>query len=183
MKEFIISIFEVPEAIDGDPYIRTPKEEDKSVRTNRIDRETGEIISLWEEKLRYPFKTKVQSTLYVKTNICEYKFPILLEDGAYIWNGSNIPAVFWSVLGISKSSPYGLIASKWHDNLLQFKQYSYDLAKEAREDITVAEFRALTSKMYAGLLINFGVHSAKANLMSFMVDLYQRLNSDWKKLR
>ena len=58
-KEKIIAVYEMPEAIEGDPYIRNPKEEDKSVKTTNIDRETGKFITLWEEKLRYPYKTKV----------------------------------------------------------------------------------------------------------------------------
>lgn len=182
MQERIITIYEIPESVEGDPYIRTPKEEDKSFKTYRVDRETGKIISLWEEKLRYPYKTKINSTLYIITDSHTYEFPIYLEDGTYIWNGSNIISFAWSLLGINQNSPCGLCASKWHDNILQFKQHFIDIARAYNPEITVSQFRDLTSKMYAQLLINYGVCKFKANLMGHFVNLWQRINPDWKKV-
>lgn len=51
-SEKIITVYEIPESVEGDPYIRTPKTEDKDPKTIRLDRETGKEITLWEEKLR-----------------------------------------------------------------------------------------------------------------------------------
>ena len=71
-KEKVITVYEIPTSVEGDPYIRVPRVEDKDPKTMRVDRETGEYITLWEEKMRYPYKTKVASELYVVTNKHEY---------------------------------------------------------------------------------------------------------------
>ena len=153
VKERIRSVYEEPPSVDGDPYIRVPNVWDKDPKTIRIDRETGELITLWEEKMRYPYKTKVASKLYVRTSKRTYEFQIKLENGAYVWNGSNICRVFWTLLGINQNSPRGLQASKWHDNLLQFKQDTYNRAREFKPDITIRELRNLTTCIYVRLLI------------------------------
>lgn len=173
--------YEVPEAVSGDPYVRVPAEADKLPQTIRLDRQTGEVITLWEEKMRYPFKTRVGSRLYVRTREFLYKFDLRLsEDGTYIWDGSTIPSIFWGILGISSTSPEGLRASKWHDNLLQFKQDSYNTAKYFNPKMTVKEFRKFTTDIYVILLISNGVNSIKANLMGFFINIYQFFNPDWK---
>ena len=182
-KEVIIEAYRTPEAVKGDPYIRNPREADKDPSTLRKDRETGETITLWQEKLRYPYKTRISYIIIIRTNERIYEFPLLLEKGTYCWNGSNIPSFCWSLLRISKDSPQGLIASLVHDNLLQYKQHFYDLAKKANPNISVKEFRELTTKIYEQFLMNYGVSRSKANLMGKFIDIYQAFNSDWKKIQ
>ena len=183
-KEKIITVYEVPEYTEGDPYLRIPINADKAPHTMRIDRETGEYITLWEEKLRYPYCTKVASKITVKTNFRKYKFTLKLEeDGFFRWNNMNVPRCVWSLLGMSKDSPYGLIASKWHDNLLMYKQ---EFLNEVREEVpgyTVGEFRRLTSLIFRQLLINNGVPKWKATLMSETVDLWQRVSPLWNGVK
>ena len=52
-KEKVLAVYETPEPVEGDPYIRNPKESDK--KTLGCDREKGEVITKWEEKLRQFF--------------------------------------------------------------------------------------------------------------------------------
>ena len=179
-KEKLITVYEVPEAVPGDPYIRVPAEADKAPQTMRLDIETGEVITLWDEKHRYPYKTKVASRLYARTTERLYKFDLRMDsDGTFMWNGSNIPHVFWSILKIGKNSPEGLQASKWHDNLLRFKQESFNTAKLYNEDITVDEFRLLTTEIYKAFLRNHGVGKFKAFIMGVAINIYQKFNKDW----
>lgn len=179
-KEKIITVYEVPEYTEGDPYLRIPITADKAPHTMRIDRETGEYITLWEEKLRYPYCTRVASKITVKTSERKYKFTLKLsDDGAFTWNAQNIPRCAWSLLGISKDSPYGWIASKWHDNLLMYKQEFLNGIREGVPDYTVGDFRRLTSLIFKQLLINNGVPKWKAILMSETVDLWQRVSPLW----
>ena len=182
-KEKFIAVYEVPEAVSGDPYIRVPEEKDKLPQTLRFDRETGELITLWEEKHRYPYKTKVASRLYVRTKERLYKFDLRLDEkGSYIWNGSNIIPIFWTLLRISKDSPEGLQASKWHDNLLQFKQESYNTARYYNPDITVKEFRLLTTEIYKAFLRNHGIGKLRAWLMGVAINVYQFFNKQWRSV-
>ena len=179
-KEKMIAVYEVPEAVPGDPYIRVPSEADKLPQTLRLDRETGEVITLWEEKHRYPYKTKVASRLYVRTKERLYKFDLRLDEkGTFMWNGSNVPSIFDTLLRFTKHSPEGLQASKWHDNLLQFKQESYDTAKYYNPDITVKEFRLLTTEIYKAFLRNHGIDKFRTESIGVAVNIYQSFNKQW----
>lgn len=179
-KEKMIAVYEVPEAVSGDPYIRVPEEKDKLPQTLRLDRETGELITLWEEKHRYPYKTKVASRLYVRTKERLYKFDLRMDDkGTYCWNGSNSPKIFDTLLRFTKHSPEGLQASKWHDNLLQFKQESYNTARYYNPDITVKEFRLLTTEIYKAFLRNHGIDKFRTWIMGVAINIYQSFNKQW----
>lgn len=183
-KEKIITVYEVPEYTEGDPYLRIPITADKNPALMRVDRATGEYITLWEEKFRYPFCTKVASKIIVKTCIRKYTFVLkLCENNYYIWNGSDIPRFCWSLLGISKHSPYGLIASKWHDNLLEHKQQFFNEIKEVAPNYTVKEFRRLTSLIFRQLLINNSVPKWKAYIMAWFVDIFQMCLPSWYKVK
>lgn len=185
-KERIIYLYEIPE-IDGDPYIRQPHEKDMQICTIRKDRETGRYISLWEEKLLYPYKTKVQSRLTVVTNIRTYELDLFLADTddttkekCFIWNGSNIPSFLWSILKISKDSPQGLVASKWHDNLLYKRQYFLDdIRTRYDSNFTASQYRRFTSLIYRELLKKMGVNTIEANIMSYILNLFQFLSPQW----
>lgn len=179
-REDLITAYEVPENTEGDPYLRIPCTADKAVATMRVDRETGEFITLWEEKFRYPYKTVKANKLIVKTSKREMTFTLRLdEDGGFIWNGSNIPRIFWSLLGITKDSPYGWVPSKWHDNLLYYKKEILEEIRKGDPFYTVGEFRRLTSLIFRQLLINNGVGKIKASVMSWFVDMWQRVSPNW----
>lgn len=188
-KEKIIAVYEMPEAIEGDPYIRNPKEEDKSVKTTNIDRETGKFITLWEEKLRYPYKTKVASTLTVKTTERVITLNMKLDydqrtgEQCFVWNGQNIPKLLWSLLGISKHSPEGLTASKWHDILLYKKEEYLKDIRKIYPEMTVGEYRRLTSLIFRQLLKNKGVGTIKANVMAGAVAGWQFVSPQWRGVK
>ena len=84
----------------------------------------------------------------------------------YCWNGSDIPRIFWRIIG-SKSEPQYLIASCLHDYLLENKELiNYD--------------RKLTSKVFKGCLRTAGVGSFKAEIMYLAVDNFQKF-CKWQK--
>lgn len=185
--EKVIAVYETPEFVEGDPYIRKPIEADKSEKTKRKDRETGKYITLWDEKLRYPYKTKVSSTLTVVTTERTYEFKLKLADideitkeYCFIWNGQNIPKILWTLLGISKDSPIGLNASKWHDILLYKKEYYLEYIRLNYDaDFSVGEYRRLTSLIYRQWLKNMGVNTIKANIMAGAVAGWQFVSPQW----
>lgn len=174
-KEKIITVYEVPTSVEGDPYIRIPRVEDKDPKTMRIDRETGAYITLWEEKMRYPYKTKVASELHIITNEHEYVMHLHLVDGGFMWNGGNILKCLWSLIGISRHSPEMLQASKWHDILIQEKNDYYKEFKKFSPSMTTRQYRRMTSLIFRQLLINNGVGRIKASIMSWFVDQWQKL--------
>ncbi len=175
-KEKIVTVYEKPESVEGDPYIRMPEESDKDPETMRIDRENGDFITLYQEKMRYPYKTRVASTLYVKTNLRNYEIKM---DSTFIWNGQNIPTIFWSLIGISKDSPEGLRASKWHDYLLFKKEEILEDLKYKGLDIDFKQYRRLTTLIYRQLLKNNGVSTIKANIMAGAAGAWQFISPQW----
>lgn len=182
-REKLITAFEIPEFVEGDPYLRIPCNADKAVSTMREDRETGEFITLWEEKLRYPYITKVATKLVVKTTDREITFILKLKDGSFFWNNMNVPRILWSLIGISRDSFCGLIASKWHDNLLCYKKEFLEEIRIKDPYYKVSQFRRLTSLIFRQLLINNGVSRIKASLMAFFVDVWQIVSPKWNGVK
>lgn len=181
-KEKVLAVYEIPEPVEGDPYIRNPKEADK--KALGCDRERGEVITKWEEKLRYPYKTKIASTLTVLTNKRELTFNLKLDHDSecgksFIWNGQNIPKICWTLLGISKHSPEGLTASKWHDYLLFKKEDCLEQMRKKYPKTTVGEYRRLTTLIFRQLLKNYEVNTIKANVMGGAVGGWQFVSPQW----
>lgn len=181
-KEKVLAVYETPRAVEGDPYIRNPKPEDKEKQG--YDREKGDIITKWEEKLRYPYKTRIASVLTVMTNKRELHFTLKLENDldhkkSFIWNGQNIPKFVWSILGISQHSPEGLTASKWHDYLLYKKEDCLVDLRKKYPEMTVGEYRRLTTLIFRQLLKNYDVCTFKANVMAGAVAGWQFISPQW----
>lgn len=112
---------------------------------------------------KYPFicKTNLKVTLFdhIKEEI--YKFTI---PRGYCWNGSDIPRVFWRIIG-SRHEPQYLIASCLHDYMLEHKHL-------------IKNDRRFTSKVFRACLLETEIGRFKANLMCEAVDLFQRF-CDW----
>lgn len=175
-------VYETPDGIEGDPYIRVPVAADK-IKVG-FDRELNDTITLWDEKIKYPYKTKIESKLVVITNQRRLTFTLKLDENvkgakSFVWNGQNIPTVLWSLLRISKDSPVGLKASKWHDNLLYKKcEFLQELRVEYPET-KVSEYRRLTTLIYRQWLKTMGVNTFKANFMAGAVGAWQFVSPQW----
>jgi hypothetical protein len=112
---------------------------------------------------KYPFicKTELEVAIFDHTKGKKYKFTI---HKGYCWNGSDIPRIFWRIIG-SKSEPQYLIASCLHDWMLEHKQ-------------TIDYNRRLSTEVFKGCLLEAGVGKVKASIMAEAVDLFQ-LFCDW----
>jgi hypothetical protein len=112
---------------------------------------------------KYPFicKTNLEVTIFDHTKSKKYKFTI---NKGYCWNGSDIPRIFWRLIG-SKSEPQYLISSCLHDWMLEHKQ-------------TIDYDRRLSTEIFKGCLLEAGVGKVKASIMAEAVDLFQRF-CDW----
>ena len=100
-------------------------------------------------------------------------------EQCFVWNGQNIPKLLWSLLGISKHSPEGLTASKWHDILLYKKEEYLKDIRKIYSDMTVGEYRRLTSLIFRQLLKNKDVSTIKANVMAGAVAGWQFVSPQW----
>ena len=112
---------------------------------------------------KYPFicKTNLEVTIFDHIKSKKYMFTI---NKGYCWNGSDIPRIFWRLVG-SKSEPQYLIASCLHDWMLEHKQ-------------TIDYDRRLSTEVFKGCLLEAGVGKVKASIMAEAVDLFQRF-CDW----
>ena len=141
-----------------------------------ITDKTGKKTTIDKDKKRYPYKLDIDVICTVTTNIRTFSFTIPAE---YVWNGADIPSILWFFVG-SKDSPEFKVPSMVHDFMLEFKEYIYK--NLLREQITVAEYRRLTSLIFRELLKVYGTKTIKSNIMAGAVQAFQAtLNKkEWK---
>ena len=158
-KEEIISI----------KFSETPDIRDRVIKEDDTD-------ATKQSKRQYPYEIFNTVTITVKTNKRCFEFDIY---NGYTWNGADIPQVLWLIVG-SRHNPEFRIPSMVHDFMLQFKKY---ILKEAlKDEITISEYRRLTSLIFREKLKTQGVNTIKANIMSWCVDVFQHYGNKkgWK---
>lgn len=129
-----------------------------------------------QAKVKYPFELFCTITVKVKTTHRKFEFDIY---NGYCYNGSDIPRFLWSLVG-SRTDTQFLVAALIHDFILEMKTYLY---KEVlKQEISIAEYRRLTSLMFREKLKDCGVNTIKANIMSWAVDVFQHYGNrkGWK---
>lgn len=121
-----------------------------------------------EEKMsitRFPFinKRELKVQLVDKKKGKVYNFVI---PKSYCYDGMTIPRFAWTLLGVSKESNGGLIASLLHDYLTEHKQI-------------IENDRALSTNVFNALLYVGEVNSIKRFFMKNSVACYQTLLCRW----
>lgn len=118
-------------------------------------------------KVKYPFELFNTVTVTVITDFRRFSFSI---SKGYTWNGADIPRFLWRLIG-SRTSNEFLIASMIHDYILEFKVYM--IREVLQNQITVNEYRRLTSLIFREKIKKQGTNTIKANIMSWAVDVFQ----------
>lgn len=162
-----ITFDKAPETRDRRIYLK-----DYSIATKD---KRGNIITLAEDKKLYPFKLDNTVNVTIQTDRRVIKFKIPAE---YRWNGADIPKILWFFVG-SQYNPEFKIPSMLHDYMLEFKREIYSTLED---DVSVADYRRLTSLSFRQALKNEDVKTVKSNIMSGCVQLFQStLNrGEWK---
>lgn len=138
------------------------------VRIRVIDDNEPEAIK--KTKKNYPFELHNTVNVKIITTFREFSFKIAK---GYTWNGADIPRFLWRLIGSRTDNDF-LIASMLHDYLLDFKVY---MIKEVLENqITVSEYRRLTSLIFREKIKKQGTNVIKANVMAWAVDVFQICN-------
>ena len=129
-----------------------------------------------QNKIKFPFELYNTVTITVKTNKREFNFDIY---NGYVWNGADIPKTLWILIG-SRYNPEFRIASMIHDYMLQFKKYMLDIV--LKNEISISEYRRLTSLIFREKIKAQGTNVIKANIMSWAVDVFQHYcnKKGWK---
>ncbi|DAB16854.1 TPA: hypothetical protein CPT98_07035 [Candidatus Gastranaerophilales bacterium HUM_19] len=137
--------------------------------------ETNDTPEVKQEKKDYPFKLHNDVPVHIITNKRAFGFTIPKK---YIWNGADIPRLFWRLIG-SKTDNAFLTASMVHDYMLENKIDI--LCRILQHCISMPEYRRLTSLIFREILKNSGENVIKANLMAWSVDIYQIFHKrNWK---
>lgn len=140
-----------------------------------IDDKTGNKITLAEHKRKYPYKVDKDFIVNVQTTHRKFSFTVPVD---YCWNGADIPRALWFFVG-SKDNPEFKVPSCVHDFLLEFKDYIYK--NVLREEITVSQYRRLTSLIFRELLKQYGTKTVKSNIMASAVAGFQFFSPQWSK--
>lgn len=128
-----------------------------------------------ENKIKFPYEAKKTSNITVVTTKRTFAFSIC---NGFVWNGADIPVLFWRIVG-SRYNPEFRNASMIHDYMLIFKKYI--LNEILKNEITVKEYRRLTSLVFRHVIKKQGVGTVKANVMSYAVDVFQMINfKNWR---
>ena len=131
--------------------------------------EFGDSETVIESKKKYPFKLHNSITVCIGTT--KRNFTFCIHNG-FTWNGADIPRILWRLIGSRTDNDF-LLASMVHDYLLNFK---FQIIEEVlKGDITVSEYRRLTSLIFREIIKRNGTKPVKANIMSFFVDCWQKL--------
>jgi len=141
-------------------FDKTPK-----VRVRVIDSEldSSELIA---DKKKFPFKLDEDTHCIIWTTTRRFCFKVPKD---YKWNGADIPNILF-IFGSSKDNDF-LIASMIHDFILEKKEYVF---KEVlKNEMTLKEYRRLTSLVFREILKSQKTNVIKANIMAFAVDAYQ----------
>lgn len=120
-----------------------------------------------QNKRKYPFELKKTVEVFVITTKRKFKFSV---PNGYTWNGADIPRILWRLVGSRTDNDF-LIASMLHDYLLEFKVYI--LKEILKEEISLQEYRRLTSLIFREKIKAQGTNAVKANVMSWCIDVYQ----------
>lgn len=170
MKEKVLAVTFDKEPDYHDRHIKPG--DDKIV----VKDKKGNNITLADHKKLYPYKLDNDIACTIVTNKRSFTIEIHAD---YCWNGADIPPILWVFVG-SKDSPQFKVPSLIHDYLLEYKSSIYILIFHA--DISVAEYRRLTSLIFRDLLKTYGTKTIKSNIMSGAVQLFQAtLNRhEWK---
>lgn len=141
--------------------------------------ETSDTKELINSKKKYPFELENSVDVRIITNKREVDFTIF---NGYTWNGADIPRFLWRCVG-SRTDNEFLVASMVHDYLLEFRIYM--LNEVFKNNISVKEYRRLTSLIFRHILKMQGTGTIKANIMSWTVQVFQTLfcRKAWDKCR
>ncbi|MBQ9244872.1 DUF1353 domain-containing protein [bacterium] len=138
-----------------------------------IDDSDPEAIK--KQKKEYPFELHNTVNVTVITTFRQFTFTI---SKGFTWNGADIPRMFWRIIGARTDNDF-LIASMLHDYLLEFKVFIINETLE--KQITIDEYRRLTSLIFREKIKNQGTNVIKANIMAWCVDVFQICNKKgWK---
>lgn len=130
-----------------------------------------------KEKKKYPFK--LDNDVIVTIDTDERKFSFKIKKG-YIWNGADIPRIFWRVIGSSTDNAY-LVASLIHDYMLE---YRWEIIEDVlKNSMDIKEYRRLTSLIFRQILKDTDTNIIKANIMSWAVQTWQVIggSKQWTK--
>ncbi|MBE7705419.1 MAG: DUF1353 domain-containing protein [Cyanobacteria bacterium SIG29] len=143
------------------------------VRVRVIDKE--DVDEIKKQKKKYPFELFNSIKVFIETSRRSFQFTIF---NGYTWNGADIPRFFWRIIGSRTDNDF-LVASMLHDYLLEFKKYI--LKEVLKGEISVKEYRRLTSLIFRHIIKEQGTNTIKANVMSWCVDVFQMFNKGaWK---
>lgn len=157
MKEEVIKITFYPEP---------------DIRIRVINFEDTDVVI--KDKKKYPFILYEETSVYIETSKRNFHFSIYAN---YVWNGADIPRFLWRLIG-SRTDNEFLLASMVHDYMLSFKNEL--LENTLHQEISIEEYRRLTSLIFRQIMKQNGIKTVKANIMSWFVDIFQKFQRSWK---
>lgn len=150
------------------PLIRKRIIEDKDYK---IVLDTKTNYTLAEDKETYPSIFDNHVMIHVVTTSFDFVFDI---EERYRWNHADILGIIQIIALCSKDDRRVILASGIHDYILEMKNKVFKAVKDVFKDLTVAQYRKLTSNIFEYVLVSQGMSKLQAKMMANVVDWFQK---------
>lgn len=131
--------------------------------------------SLADDKKQFPSIFDNEFVFGIKTN---KRTLISRVYKRYKWNNADIIGVLQIVVLCSKDDRRIILGSGIHDFLLEYKYELYNMFIKQEPDMTIDEFRWITSDAFRWLINSQGMGPIKSKIMSNILDCFQK---KWQK--
>lgn len=129
-----------------------------------------------DNKIKYPFE--LFNTIKVTIKTTKRKFSFDIPKG-YTYNGSDIPRLFWRIIGSRTDNDF-LMGALLHDYMLDNAFHIVNV--HIKDKISIKEYIRLTSLIYRDKIKNQGANIIKANIMGGAIHIFQLCNyKNWEK--
>lgn len=140
-----------------------------------IDYKTG--YSLADDKKKFPSIFDNEFVFGIKTNKRTLIGRIYRR---YKWNNADIVGIIQIIALCSKDDRRVILGSGLHDFLLEYRQYLYNNFIKEYPDLSIDEFRWVTSDTFRWVINSQGMSSLQAKIMSNVMDCFQKY---WERKR
>lgn len=133
--------------------------------------DTKTNYTLAKDKEIYPSIFDNHFMIHITTNSFDFVFDI---ENRYRWNHADILGLIQIIAMCSKDDRRVILASGIHDYMLEMKQKVFKAVKTVYSDLTVPQYRKLTSNIFEYILVSQGMGTTHAKMMANVVDWFQK---------
>lgn len=163
-RETVLAVAFSPNPIHRDRHI-------DQLKDHKIILDSKTNYTLADDKLEFPSIFDNEFVFGIKTN---KRTLIHRMYSRYKWNNADIIGIIQIIVLCSKDDRRITLGSGIHDFLLEFKYEIYNDFLKQSPDLTIDEFRWITSDTFRWIIKSEGMGPIKSKVMSNIMDCFQK---------